>query len=73
MPHIFRNKIDKKLYTIVHHIQEWRVANCNESAGIYAYPYKWEGSIICFNTKNKEEGLKFVEDNFDIVSELLHL
>jgi hypothetical protein len=68
MPHLFRNKENKKLYTI-YISYEW-------AAGVYAYPYKWFGESICYllwSQTGPYEPETFVEDNFEPVAELYSL
>lgn len=65
---IYRNKENKKLYTIEHLILDTRYLNRNAFAGIYAEPYKWNGEKIIFQNKNHKYCMDFVENNFEIVS-----
>lgn len=75
--HIYRNKKDGKLYTIEHLTHCISYLNGGAFEGIYAYPYQWKGAVITFckgHPGGREEfhpkALQFVEDNFDVVSEV---
>ena len=75
---LYRNKDNGFLYIIEHLIYDIRFMNCNAFAGIYARPYKWKGQTIRYTINNKPfdepfNPLKFVEDNFEKVTELRHL
>jgi hypothetical protein len=65
---IYRNKENKKLYTIEHLILDIYHLNHNEFAGLYAYPYKWEGETIVFQSKDHAKCKNFTEQLFDIVA-----
>ena len=77
--HIYRYKKDGQLYTIEHLIHDIKNLNRNAFSGIYAYPYRWKGSKVCYTKQmhllyphqDPFNPLKFVEDNFEIVAELL--
>lgn len=62
---IYKHNKTNNLYTIERLIIDLRFANCNAFAGIYAYPlYSSLGELIHFNSKNEQECLEFVKDNF---------
>ena len=65
---IYRNKENKKLYTIEHLILDIKHLNRNAFAGIYAEPYNCKGKQIKLQSKNHEECNFFVEQNFEIVA-----
>lgn len=74
---VYRNKQDKKLYTIEHLIKDMRFLNGNAFSGIYATPYLWKDKSISHILQDYRDGkidefnpLKFVEDNFEIAFEL---
>ncbi len=73
MAHLFRNKENKKLYTIAHLLVDLKFLDLGGRTGIYATPYGWKGKEIT-HTKDgamsKFNPKKFVTDNFDIVGEM---
>lgn len=76
MKHIFKHKENGKLYTIEHFIYDIKFLNNHENTGIFAYPYYWDGKIISYTKGNCDRELesfnpeKFIEENFEIYSEL---
>lgn len=62
---IFRNKDNKKLYTIEHLLVDIKFANCGGHCGFYAYPFGHSGDIIK-STKDKPDANhnNFVESKF---------
>ncbi len=72
MGHIFRHKQTEKLYTIEHLIVDIKYADCGYNTGIHATPYNWKGESIKHIKGESNQSFnpeKFVEDNFDLVSE----
>lgn len=81
--HIYRHKVNRQLYTIEHLLRDIKHTNNNIRRGIYAFPYGQQGSRICYTfesqcnqnqidyTNELFDPLKFVEDHFEIVAELL--
>lgn len=73
MAHLFRNNLNKKLYTIEYLIVDWHFADRGASVGIYAKPYKWKGNVIK-HTRGKEidnfNPKQFVCNNFEIIAQL---
>lgn len=67
---LYKHKENKKLYTIEHLMYNHKFADAGESIGIYAYPYNHEGNIIKLLTHNLDEMKIFVEDNFNIMTEI---
>jgi len=67
---LYRHKLEQKLYTIEHLIQDIHHLNENAFAGIYAYPYRWKGEIISFKSTNDDKCFKFIDDTFEIVAHL---
>jgi len=65
---IYRNINNKQLYTIERLVLDIKHLNRNAFAGIYAEPYKWEGDLIHYKSKDEGECNTFVENNFKIVS-----
>lgn len=65
---IFRNNRDNKLYVISHLVNDIRFTNNNEFIGIYAKPYKWNGTDIIYRSKSHPDCMKFVETNFSEIS-----
>ena len=68
--HIYRNKENKKLYSIEHLILDIKFTNANSNAGIYASPYNHTGERIEFKNKNENQCKKYVNDNFEIVAQV---
>jgi hypothetical protein len=65
---IYRHNENKKLYVVEHWIKDIKHLNNNAFAGIYAYPYKWDGDEIIMNSKDDEKCKLFVEQTFTEVS-----
>ena len=77
MAHIFRHKENQKLYIIEHVVLDIMHLNRNGFSGIYATPFKWNGEDICHTLQQYRDNEielfnpeKFVEDNFEVVSEI---
>ncbi len=66
---LYRHKENKKLYTIEHLLLDINYLNNNADVGIYAIPYKWDGIVISFKSKNAQQCTSFINDNFNIISE----
>ncbi len=66
---IFRNKKNKKLYTIEWLIHDLYHLNANGFTGIYPIPYKHIIKIKPFLNKNLNKCNKYVLTNFDLISE----
>jgi len=67
---IYKNKENKKLYTIEHLIKDIKFLNNNSFTGIYAEPYNFKGETIKFLNKNHDVCKLFVDDNFEIVGNI---
>lgn len=65
---IYRNKKNRKLYTIDHLVLDYKFTNRNGNAGIYADPYKWNGERIILKSKNHDECNSFVKNDFERVA-----
>ncbi len=75
--HIFRHKVNGKLYMIEHTTHCRWFFNGGAFEGIDAFPYQWQGESITFRKGHcggREAfwpiALKFVEDNFVVVAEV---
>lgn len=81
MPYIYRYKKNSQLYTIEHLVHDIYHLNCNGFAGIYAYPYpdRSKGEVVHHTLDAQScagkvfDPKRFVEENFEKVSELHHL
>ena len=75
---LYRNKENKKLYIIEQCFRDINHLNHNEFSGIDAYPYEHDGNIIshhkgyCKYIDIEFNPEKFVEDNFEKVSEIFN-
>lgn len=67
---IFRHNENNNLYTITHLIKDIKHLNHNEFAGVYAHPYNWQGPEVVFRSKDEEQCMLFIENNFKVVSEI---
>lgn len=65
---LYRYKENSKVYVIEHLILDMHHLNCNEFAGIYAYPYKWKGDVIQHRSKDHTVCKNFIDDNFEKIA-----
>lgn len=71
---LYQHKENKITYTIARMVIDLKHTNNNAIAGIYAVPYLSNHcNIIYFHSKDEQECLKFVEENFVKIATLSYL
>jgi hypothetical protein len=77
MAHIFKHKVNEKLYTLDHLVLDPRHLNGGAFCGIYATPYKHDGKSMSHTKQHVRDGdierfdpEGYVKQNFEVVGEL---